>query len=74
MKKKLKPLLRRIHGSTRHSGKVPRRSRSAIRFKRELDRLKDELQQRVRNEEFEEAARLRDQIRKMEQELHEGGV
>ena len=46
---KLKPLLRRIHGSTRHSGKVPRRSRSAIRFKRELDRLKDELQ-RVRNE------------------------
>jgi len=32
------------------------------------------MQQRVRSEEFEEAARLRDQIRKLEQELHGGGV
>ena len=71
---KLGPLLRRIHGSTRHSGKVPRRSQSAVRVKRELDRLKEELQQRIRGEEFEEAAKLRDQIRKMEQELKEGGA
>lgn len=70
---KLVPLLRRIHGSVRHTGKVPRRSQSTVRFKRELDRLKEELQQRVRGEEFEEAAKLRDQIRRMEQELQEGG-
>ena len=71
---KLIPLLRRIHGSTRHGGKVPRRSQSSVRLKRELERLKEEMQQRVRSEEFEEAARLRDQIRKLEQELHGGGV
>ncbi len=70
---KLQPLLRRIHGGARHTGKVPRRSQSVVRFKRELESLKEELQSRVKAEEFEQAAKLRDSIRSMEQELKEGG-
>jgi protein arginine kinase activator len=69
---KLQPLLRRIHGSSRNTGKVPRRSQSTIRFKRELENLREQLQQHIQREEFEEAARLRDRIRSMEQGLSEG--
>lgn len=68
----LLPLLRRIHGSTRHTGKVPRRSQGAVRFVRELERLREELKMRVQREEFVEAAGLRDRIKSMERELEEG--
>ena len=70
---RLQPLLRRIHGSSRHTGKVPRRSQSTVRLKRELERLREELQRRIQNEEFEEAARLRDRLRAMERDLPERG-
>lgn len=69
----LQPLLRRIHGGARHTGKVPRRSQSVVRFRRELEQLKEELQELVRKEEFEEAAEIRDRIRSMELELKERG-
>ncbi|NLA27023.1 MAG: hypothetical protein GX878_06460 [Firmicutes bacterium] len=69
---KLAPLLRRIHGSTSHTGKVPRRSQGAVLFARELKRLRDELKMKVQREEFEEAARLRDKIRTLEKEMEEG--
>ena len=68
----LLPLLRRIHGSTRHTGKVPRRSQGAVRFVRELEQLREELKLKVQKEEFEEAAGLRDRIRSMEKEMKEG--
>lgn len=69
---KLQPLLRRIHGSSSHNGKIPLRAGGKVKFKRELENMKAMLQQEIRGENFEEAARLRDRIRKLEQEL-EGG-
>ena len=73
----LKPLLRRIHGGCIHTGKVPARTRDRVKFLRELDQLKEELLLKVQNEEFEEAAGLRDRIRtiegKMEQDESEKG-
>ncbi len=69
---KLQPLLRRIHGSSSHNGKVPARAGGSVKFKRELDNLKALLQQEIRRENFEEAAQLRDRIRKLEQELERG--
>jgi protein arginine kinase activator len=63
---RLKPLLRRIHGGCSHSGKVPSRLRNKVNLLREIDQLKTELQEKVQNEEFEEAALLRDRIREME--------
>jgi protein arginine kinase activator len=67
---KLRPLLRRIHGGCLHTGKVPVKVRTRVRFLRELDRLKDDLKRKVENEEFEEAAMLRDRIRSMESDIN----
>ncbi len=62
----LRPLLRRIHGSTRHVGKTPARDQERVALRREVQRLYEELQRAVEREEFENAALLRDQIRAME--------
>jgi protein arginine kinase activator len=59
-------LLRRIHGGGRHVGKIPARAGKASRSKQEIDRLKSKLQALVQQEEFEEAARIRDKIRELE--------
>lgn len=68
----LAPLLRRIHGSSRHTGKVPHRSQGAVRFARELERLREEMRLAVQKEKFEEAARLRDEIKTLEQTITKG--
>ena len=63
----LRPLLRRIHGDTRHRGKAPVRG-EAESGARQIQRLHDELQRAVEREEFERAASIRDDIRKLESE------
>jgi protein arginine kinase activator len=63
----LVPLLRRIHRSDRHAGKNPGESGEKHRKAREMRALKERLDRCVRREEFEEAARLRDEIRKLEE-------
>ncbi len=62
----LKDLLRRIHGSNDHVGKVPRSSRDKFLARRELKRLHQEMRRAVEKEQFEQAAVLRDRIRKLE--------
>jgi len=69
---KLDPLFKRVHGNTIHTGKVPKRSGGLIKHKREIESLKRELLQRIENEEFEEAAHLRDVIRDLEKKVAEG--
>ncbi len=68
---RLNPLFKKVHGSTTHVGKIPKRGGSQIQVKRQLDDLKAELQKRIIDEEFEEAATLRDQIRELEKGLSE---
>ncbi len=68
---RLRPLLRRIHASSNHTGKIPARTQRRVKYKRELDQLKEELQHKIQNEEFEEAAVLRDKIKAMEKDLAE---
>ncbi len=67
--KRLDPLLRRIHGSIRHTGKVPGRAGGKLRLKREVESLRAELEQLVAQEEFEKAAEVRDKIREVEKKL-----
>ncbi len=65
----LLPLLKRIHGSTQHCGKSPKklpRPAKVARAKNELQDLKEKLQKAIEMEEFEEAVRLRDKIREIE--------
>jgi protein arginine kinase activator len=64
----LKDLLRRIHGSTQHVGKVPRSSREKFIARRELNKLQQQMKKAIEKEDFEKAAGLRDQIRKLELE------
>lgn len=62
----LVPLLRRIHGHTSHCGKVPEQIRDILYARREIEQLKNELAIKVQQEEFEEAATLRDQIKALQ--------
>jgi protein arginine kinase activator len=63
----LKPLLRRVHGSTAHAGAVPAHLERGLESRREIKRLRSELDLAVRREEYERAAELRDAIREIEE-------
>jgi len=65
-RKYLAPLLKRIHGSNQHIGKNPVKTKTAAKNKAGLPELKNQLQKAIQQEAFEEAARLRDQIKEME--------
>lgn len=76
-KRALYPLFKKIHGTARHIGKQPKeepvkKKKSAIAEPKlkvrtsGLEELKARLQEAVKNEEFEEAAVLRDRIRTLE--------
>ncbi len=68
-KRNLGSLLKRIHGSPLHMGKSPARLIKPARTgKAELLSLKKRLEKTISEEAFEEAARLRDQIRRLEQQ------
>ena len=67
-KRSLGSLLKRIHGSPIHLGKSPARQVAPAAAKTELVELKRRLGKAIEREEFEEAARLRDQIRRTEQQ------
>jgi protein arginine kinase activator len=62
----LLPLLKRIHGSTRHTGKVKAGRICATAKKPGPQELRQKLQRAVEAEEFEEAAKIRDKIRELE--------
>lgn len=65
---RLDPIFRRIHGSMEHRGKVPQRTGGEIKLRKEINQLKALLQQMVNSEEFEQAASIRDQIKKLEKQ------
>jgi len=60
------PLLERIHGKGYHSGKAPREKRMADEKTEQVYKLRRELDKAVREERYEEAAKIRDEIRKLE--------
>lgn len=73
--KGLYPVLRKIQGRTEHSGKVPKRSGTVILLQKQIKTLKQDLKHAVQTEAFEEAARIRDQLKELEkprQEEREG--
>lgn len=70
--RQLEPLLRRIQGTSTHSGKVPERQGDSLKLERKIKRLERELENAVEGEEFEKAAELRDQLRELRRQLAEG--
>ena len=64
-KEKLKPLLVKLQGNYSHTGKMPLRMKNILNKKKEIARLKNDLNVAISKEEYEKAARLRDEIKKM---------
>ena len=70
--KMLIPLIKRVQRSTNHVGKHPSRSAPQINQVRELKVLQERLRKSVQSEAFEEAARLRDEIKQLEEKTKKG--
>ena len=65
----LLPSLQRMHGKAYHAGKKPRPTISAAPTREQkLESLREELKAAVDAEQFEEAAKLRDQIKELQKE------
>ncbi len=68
---KLQPSLERIHGRVSHSGKkieVLREEQKEPTRQEKIEQLKSKLQDAISEQEFELAAKLRDEIRELERE------
>lgn len=65
-KKYLGALLKRIHGSNQHFGKSPLKISKGLKKKLDLQDLRLKLQDAIEEEAFEEAAKIRDEIKEWE--------
>jgi protein arginine kinase activator len=70
-KKYLGPLLKRIHGSTQHTGKSPLRVTKVLKKRIDIQELRNRLNKAIESEAFEEAAGIRDQIKELEKKQAE---
>lgn len=68
----LEPILRRVHGTNNHKGKVPVRAGNLIRLRLKVKGLRQELERSVLREDYEQAAQIRDRIRLLEKDLRSG--
>jgi len=62
-------LLQRLHGNTQHAGRIPDGAHSGVSIRINIDRLKQKLQACIADEEYEQAAKIRDAIRALNIQL-----
>lgn len=62
-------LLKAMHKGTAHTGKVPARLRRARQLTVQMKNLRQDLERAVKDENYEGAANLRDQLRQLENQL-----
>lgn len=67
----LEPLLANIHGETTHKGKRPKHIPVGSTRQADLVKLKREMQEAIKQERYERASEIRDQIRRLEQDKEE---
>ena len=60
------PILKNIQGSNRHEGKYPQKAGAGLQRSKKIEKLRLELSKAIEDEEYENAAGLRDQIRELE--------
>ncbi len=65
------PAIKNVQGYEAHAGKIPKRAEGKHRLEIDIEYLKRELKNKIEKEEFEDAARLRDQIKEMERMMKE---
>jgi len=68
----LVPLIKRVQRSSHHVGKKPSRVPKGDRAVYDLRLLQDRLRKSIENEAFEDAAKIRDEIKQIEQKLKKG--
>ena len=68
-RREMDPILKNIQGSNRHEGKYPQKAGIGLLNRRKVEKLRVELSKAIEEEEYENAARLRDQIRELEANL-----
>src|ERR1043165_4808857 len=66
-KEDVQNLVEKIHDSTQHCGKVPKRTSPDVSTQKDLRQLQVELKKAIKHEEYEKAAELRDRILKLEE-------
>lgn len=62
----LTPLLRHVHGGTKHAGKHRKQTGERVSVLRRVSELKEDLTRAIASEDYERAALLRDEIREIE--------
>lgn len=67
----LPPLLKAMHRSDQHTGKVPKRESARVQASAELATLQQKMDKAIASENFEEAASLRDRIIECRKRLNE---
>lgn len=67
----LESIIKRVHGECSHTGKIPKRCGGKLAINQQLQRLRKELERCVAREEYEQAAKIRDQIKCLEQQKTE---
>lgn len=70
-KGQIEALLRRLQGSISHTGKIPGYSSAAVGYRRQIEDLREQQRAAISQEKYEEAAKLRDKIRRLEKEMRE---
>lgn len=68
-KEQIKPIIRRIHGTIYHKGKVPEKYKKQIKIANDLRGLNNRLKSAVKKENYEQAAELRDKIKLLAKKL-----
>ncbi len=69
----LLPLIKNVQGSLENKGKIPVNTSSKIRVEKSIRSLKNKLQNEIIIENFEEAAKIRDKIKKLEKDINGHG-
>lgn len=70
---KLDSIFRRVHsGNTKHIGKIPKRKGGNLHTKRQIESYQMEMQRLIKEEAFEEAAKVRDQIKALKASRDDG--
>lgn len=59
-------VLRQVHSSAEHAGKIPSKSSAGIKAKRRLEELRRKLKEAVAKEDYETAAKLHSEIKSIE--------
>lgn len=61
----LAPSINRIHGSTKHIGKLSKKIKEESEKKKKISSLEQDMKAAIKSQEFERAAEIRDQLREL---------